>query len=573
MDKRTLLAIVLSIAVLFVYQNFFAPQPVKQPAPTQQAAPSGQSAPPAQQTAQTPPAAAPAAPAAAPATIQTATSGRMVAAKASAQTERDIVVETSLYRAVFTTRGAALKSFQLKQYQTALENDEDLVDIFYRLIGKGKAKPADRSKLVELVHVAQGMPRPLSVYFPDSSLNVPMDGFFEADSTSLDMTRGTEPRKLTFTQTYPGEARIDKIFTFHPGRFNFELEVRVHNLTAAPLSQNGGITWYQYVDPNAPVDSYGHDGPVSYIAKTIDRPEVAKLEAHKVLGPDVSWGGFESKYFIAAMIPQNPSLTSFVQSKDASNLVGVGLKGPKQTIPPGQPGVFNYSLYLGPKDYSVLKALNIGLENAIDFGDWLKWLAMPLLVVLKFLNEYVHNYGIAIIILTILIKIIFWPLGNKSYQSMKEMQKLQPKMAALREKYKDDKARLSQESMALYKTHKVNPLGGCLPMLVQIPVFFGLYKALLYAIELRHSPFFWWIQDLSAKDPYYITPIIMGATMFVQQKMTPTSADPMQAKIMLLMPIIFTFMFLNFPSGLVIYWLFNNIISIGQQVYINRRPS
>ncbi len=153
---------------------------------------------------------------------------------------------------------------------------------------------------------------------------------------------------------------------------------------------------------------------------------------------------------------------------------------------------------------------------------------------------------------------------------MKEMQKLQPKMQELREKYKDDKQKLSQETMALYKTHKVNPLGGCLPILIQIPVFFGLYKVLLYAIELRHSPFFFWIQDLSAKDPYYITPIIMGATMFIQQKMTPTMGDPMQAKIMLLMPVVFTFLFLNFPSGLVLYWLFNNIISIGQQVYINK---
>jgi YidC/Oxa1 family membrane protein insertase len=321
------------------------------------------------------------------------------------------------------------------------------------------------------------------------------------------------------------------------------------------------------------VDSYGHDGPVSYIAKSVDRPEVGKMEADKLLGPNVSWGGFESKYFIAALIPQNPSLTTFRMAKDSSNLVTVSLVGPKNLIPPGQTGDFNYNLYLGPKDYSLLKEQNVGLENAIDFGDWLKWLAIPLLVSLKFLYGYVHNYGLAIIVLTILIKLIFWPLGNKSYKSMKEMQKLQPKMAALREKYKDDKARLSQESMALYKTHKVNPLGGCLPMIVQIPVFFGLYKSLLYAIELRHSPFFWWIQDLSAKDPYYITPIVMGATMFMQQKMTPTGADPMQAKIMLFLPVIFTFMFLSFPSGLVIYWLFNNIISIGQQVYINRKPS
>ena len=566
MDKRTLLAVVLSVIVLLVYQNFFAKPPVKTaPAPTQQEATV------ASQAANPAPAATAAAPAAA--TIQTATTGRIAAAPAVTGTERDVIVETPLYRAVLTTRGAALKSFQLKQYKTEVANSEDIVDIFMRLIGKGKPKPEGGPKLIELVHVSEGMPRPLSVSFPDSTVNIPDGGFYEADGSLLDMTTGKESRRLTFTQPYPGELKVEKTFTFHPDKYSFELEVRVHNLGAAPLNQNGGLTWYQYVDPAAPTDSYGHDGPVSYIAKSIDRPEVKKMEADKTLGPDVSWGGFESKYFIASMIPQNPSLTSFRMSKDASNLIAVGLKGPKNVIPPGQPGVFNYSLYLGPKDYDILKAQNIGLENAIDFGDWLKWLAIPLLIALKFLYGYVGNYGIAIIILTILIKLIFWPLGNKSYKSMKEMQKLQPLMAALREKYKGDKARLSQESMALYKTHKVNPLGGCLPMVVQIPVFFGLYKALLYAIELRHSPLFWWIQDLSAKDPYYITPIIMGATMFIQQKMTPTGADPMQAKIMLFMPIIFTFMFLNFPSGLVIYWLFNNIISIGQQVYINKQPA
>jgi YidC/Oxa1 family membrane protein insertase len=564
-NKRTLIAIVLSIAVLFIYQNYFAPKPVKQPAPPQQEAAV------APQAAPQPPAAAEK-PAPAPAGQQAA-AGRIVAAPTEQGKEQDVVVETNLYRAILSTRGASLKSFQLKQYRTELENTEDLVDIFYRLIGKGKAKPAGGSKPIELVHVASGMPRPLSVSFADSTLNVPEDGFYETTADKLDLTKSADPRRLTFTQTYPGEMRIEKTFIFHPEKYSFELEVKVYNLSAAPLNQKGSLTWYQYVDPNAPTDSYGHDGPVSYIDKSIDRLEVAKLEADKVVGPNVSWGGFESKYFIASLIPQNPSLTSLGTSKDGSNLVGVGLKGPKNLIPYGQAGVFSYTLYLGPKDYNILKTLNIGLENAIDFGDWLKWLAIPLLVSLKFLYGYVHNYGIAIIILTILIKLIFWPLGNKSYKSMKEMQKLQPLMTALREKYKDDKARLSQESMALYKAHKVNPLGGCLPMIVQIPVFFGLYKSLLYAIELRHSPFFWWIQDLSAKDPYYITPIVMGATMFIQQKMTPTGADPMQAKLMLFMPVIFTFMFLNFPSGLVIYWLFNNVISIGQQVYVNRQPS
>ena len=567
MDKRTLLAVVLSIIVLLIYQNFFVKPPVKtEPAPQQQTAVAPQAAKPSpESTAAT--AAAPAAP------VQPAAATHRTPPQVSTGTERDVVVETPLFRALLTTRGGTLKSLQLKQYKTELEDSEDVVDKFLRLIGQGKPKRTGGPKPVELVHVAEGMPKPFSVSFPDSTVQVPEDGFYETDKATVDLTKGSEPQRLTFSQTYPGELKIEKIYTFRPDKYSLEMEVRLQNLGSAPLNQNGGITWYQYVDPATPTDSYGHDGPVSYIAKSIDRPEVAKMEADKTLGPDVSWGGFESKYFIAAMIPQNPSLTSLRMTKDGSNLVGVGLRGPKNVIPAGQSGSFHYSLYLGPKDHSILKAQNVGLENAIDFGDWLKWLAIPLLVVLKFLYGYVGNYGIAIIILTILIKLIFWPLGNKSYKSMKEMQKLQPKMTALREKYKNDKARLSQESMALYKAHKVNPLGGCLPMVVQIPVFFGLYKALLYAIELRHSPLFWWIQDLSAKDPYYITPLVMGATMFVQQKMTPTGADPMQAKIMLFMPIIFTFMFLNFPSGLVIYWLFNNIISIGQQVYINKKPS
>ena len=255
MDKRTLLAVVLSIIVLLVYQNFFVKPPVKTaPVPTQQEATI------ASQAAKPAPAATAAAPAAA--TIQTATTGRIAAAPAVTGTERDVIVETPLYRAVFTTRGAALKSFQLKQYKTAVANSEDIVDIFMRLIGKGKSKPEEGPKLIELVHVSEGMPRPLSVSFPDSTVNIPGDGFYEADGSLLDMTQGAESRRLTFAQSYPGELKVEKTFTFHPDKYSFELEVRVHNLGGAPLNQNGGLTWYQYVDPAAPTDSYGHDGPV-----------------------------------------------------------------------------------------------------------------------------------------------------------------------------------------------------------------------------------------------------------------------------------------------------------------------
>jgi len=194
-----------------------------------------------------------------------------------------------------------------------------------------------------------------------------------------------------------------------------------------------------------------------------------------------------------------------------------------------------------------------------------------LVQLLKFFNRYLHNYGLAIILVTILIKLVFYPLSQKSYQSMSKMKAIQPKVAKLKEKYKDDKARQQKEMMDLYRTHKVNPFGGCLPIVVQIPVFFGLYRGLMVAIELRHAPFFWWIQDLAAKDPYYVTPILMGVTMLLQQKMSPTTGDAMQAKMMLFMPIIFTFMFLNFPAGLVLYWLVNNVLSIGQQYMVMKK--
>jgi YidC/Oxa1 family membrane protein insertase len=340
------------------------------------------------------------------------------------------------------------------------------------------------------------------------------------------------------------------------------------------MTQIPHLSWYQYVDPNQKEDSYSHEGPVVYVSKSIKRKKVSDISTDTSLGPDVSWGGFEKKYFMAVIIPQDPALTSINMSKDSSNMVSLDLKRTKSIIPPDQSSLFSYALFIGPKDYTLLKKQDISLEKAIEFDSFipgLKWLSIALLFFIKFLYQYCSNYGVAIIILTILIKIIFWPLGNISYRSMKEMQKLQPKIEELKEKYKNDKTKIGQETMAMYRSHKVNPMSGCLPILIQIPVFIGLYNTLLYAIELRHSPFFWWIQDLSAKDPYYITPIIMGATQLIQQKMTPTVGDPMQAKIMMLMPIVFTFIFLNFPAGLVIYWLLNNVLSIGQQYYINKK--
>jgi YidC/Oxa1 family membrane protein insertase len=217
-----------------------------------------------------------------------------------------------------------------------------------------------------------------------------------------------------------------------------------------------------------------------------------------------------------------------------------------------------------------LKELGVGAEGLIDFG-FFTIVAKPLLWFLKLTHTVTKNFGIDIIILSILIKIIFLPLTQISMKSMKEMQKVQPEMGRLKEQFKNDKTRLQQETMLLYKRRKINPMSGCLPMLIQIPVFIALYNALQNSIEMRHAPFILWIMDLSAKDPIYVTPIIMGATMVLQQKMTPTAADPAQAKIFMLMPIMFTFLFLNFPSGLVLYWMVTNILSIAHQYYMNKK--
>ena len=542
MENRTILAIVLSLILLIGYQYFFLKKQPQQPGE------------PEQQIEQT--------------VAETTANDENSAAVqedettfrtplAVTQDDRNegeqIVVKSPLYTATFSTRGASLASFTLNNYRQAIN---------------------DNAMPIELVSIGNDMEYPLSVTFPGSSIAVPVDVIYTADEDSLDLTDTVNTKQLIFSWTYPGEITIEKVYTFFPEKYTFDLDVRVRNLSDNTLKQNALLSWNHYFDPEVKTDRYSHQGPVAFVKDKFVSEKIKKLDEKKFLGPDVSWGGYENKYFIASMIAEQPSLTSLIMAKNANNIVSTSLEGPRNIIPPGQLGSFKYSLYLGPKDYDLLKAEDVGLENSINFGSWIKWLALPLLKGLKFIYNYVHNYGVAIIILTILVKILTWPLGNMSYKSMKEMQKLQPKIKDLQEKFKDDKAKIQQATMELYKKHKVNPMGGCFPIVIQIPIFFALYRALLYSIELRHSPFLFWIQDLSAKDPYYVTPIIMGATMFLQQKMSPApGGNEMQAKMMMWMPVIFTFLFLNFPSGLVIYWLFNNILSIGQQYYINKQKT
>jgi YidC/Oxa1 family membrane protein insertase len=301
----------------------------------------------------------------------------------------------------------------------------------------------------------------------------------------------------------------------------------------------------------------------------------------------IGWMAYEIDYFLSAIIPEGQKEGNFLGRLLPSGMIEAEYTAPPTTLRPLDRVSYNFNLYLGPKDLDILKKRDDRLDLAINYG-FFNIIAKPLHLALRFFDRYVRNYGISIIILTIIIKIIFWPLTHKSYKSMKEMQKLQPIMAKIREKYKNNKEQMQKELMGLYKTYKVNPMGGCLPMVIQIPVFFALYRILGTSIELRHAPFFLWINDLSAPDrlfhfpfsipfmsPPYGIPVLtllMGASMFIQQKMTPTAGDPAQAKVMMFLPIIFTVMFVNFPSGLVLYWLTNNILSICQQYSIKRRP-
>ena len=295
------------------------------------------------------------------------------------------------------------------------------------------------------------------------------------------------------------------------------------------------------------------------------------IEKNKaVLPKDVSdgWIAVIQHYFLGAWLPKNGTPREFYVRR-VDNLNAAGVIVPVGSIEPGATTAIGVPLYAGPQDQEKLAALAPGLDLAVDYG-WLTVLAVPLFWLLSLFYEWVGNWGVAIILLTVIIKLVFYPLSEASYRSMARMRVLAPKMQRLKEQYGDDRQRMQQAMMELYKTEKINPLGGCLPIVVQIPVFIALYWVLLASVELRHAPFMLWIHDLSRPDPWFVLPILMGATMIFQTRLNPEPPDPVQAKVMKIMPIAFSIFFFFFPAGLVLYWLVNNILSIAQQWHINR---
>ena len=463
---------------------------------------------------------------------------------------REITVETDKYQAVFNTLGARLVSFKLKDYKETAAEDAPPVQMF-------ESGPLRYATL--RTTGTEGF-----------VLNE--DARFETASADQIELSGDAQYELRFKHVAANGMQYVKTFRLLGDRYTIDTSMELVNASATVLRGSLDFALVQHWDDSRKKDSYSFTGPATLVKQEIEEVDVEDLKKGSVTyAGDVAWTSFQSKYFLSVAVPGTGS-NERIEVRRKGDAVENLIETPVITLQPGEQKKLEYLVYIGPKDTEQLKAAGHNLDKVVHFG-FFNLLAQPLYLVLNFFYGYFKNYGVAIILLTVLIKILFWPLTHKSYSSMKAMQKLQPEMQKLREKYGSDKERLNKEMMTLYKTHRVNPLGGCLPMLVQIPVFFALYKVLLGSIALRHAPFAFWLTDLSAKDPYYITPLLMGASMFVQQKMTPTTADPMQAKIFMMMPIIFTFMFLNFPSGLVIYWLVNNLLTIVQQYFIHRKKA
>ncbi len=548
MEKRVLLAVILSFVVLYGYQALVPPpKPVEKPVPA--------AAPP-----QTAPAAA-GQPASDPALPSSAAAGQPVAPDVQStpvvadSAERDVTVESESVLAVFTTRGGALKSWRLKKYQNNAGEPLELVPYT----------------------VPPGTVRPFTLSVPDSKVSAALaQALFKPSDEALQA--GSGPVTLTFEYQDASGLVARKEFLFSPASpyvVGFSATVVQAGKALVPTVEWGpgigsglaGTSRTVYSPPAQPI--FYRDGSVSRIGVD-DVAENAVQEG--VLG----FAGVDDHYFLAAALPGGQPVRVQYQA------LQVPLPAPPDTVARFIDWSVRFStaptkapFFLGPKDFDVLAAVDRDLVRSIDFGIF-AWLVVPLLRALKWVDSYVGNYGWSIIILTVLINIAMFPLRHKTVVSMRRMQDLQPEVKAIQDRYANlkmtdpGKQKMQTELMSLYRARGVNPAAGCVPMLLTLPVLFAFYSMLSVAIELRGAPFAGWIHDLSVHDPFFITPVLMGVTQFVQTKMTPTTADPMQQKMMMFMPIIMMSFFLWAPSGLVLYWTTSNLWAIGQQALTNR---
>ncbi|KEF30410.1 MAG: membrane protein insertase YidC [Gammaproteobacteria bacterium] len=409
---------------------------------------------------------------------------------------------------------------------------------------------------------------------PDSKSNgsAPV---YETAATSYELTEGQDQLTVDLVTTTDSGVKITKRYQF--GRDDYEIGVRylIENGSEETWQANftGKIVRDEAPDPTAQTSM----GIRAFLGMVVSSPEdpYEKFDFSDLNETNVNqsvtngWLAFLQHYFLTAWVPERDQPAQF-QTTNRGNLHVMGFVYPATEVAPGETVEVGAQAYVGPKIIDRLEAVAPNLDRTVDFG-WLFFISLPLFIVLEWFHSLIGNWGVSIILLTVLVKAVFFHLSATSYRSMAKMRAVAPQLTRLKELYGDDRQRMSQEMMALYKREKINPLGGCLPILVQMPVFISLYWVLFESVQLRHAPFMLWIQDLSQMDPYFILPILMGASMFLQMHLNPTPPDPMQAKIMKMMPLIFTVFFLWFPAGLVLYWLVNNILSISQQWYITRK--
>jgi len=460
-----------------------------------------------------------------------------------------ISVKTDLYAAVIDTVGGDLRQLSL------LEHKADDNSGAYELMSDASS---DKLYVAQTGLKGDGLPTHYQV--------------FTASESSYALKDGENAVEVRLTAPEANGISVDKVYTFHRGEYMIDVRYEIKNNGDKAISPS---VYYQIIHDNQ--SNQGSKmmptftGGAYYTAedkyKKIKFDEMAKKDVS--INAKDGWVGLVQHYFVSAWIPQSGAERKFYTTKLSEHDFSVGTILPVGEIATGSSKTVNARLFSGPQEQHALEAAAPGLEYVVDYGI-LTVIAKPLMWLLTHIHDLVKNWGIAIILLTVLIKAAFFKLSASGYRNMAHLREMAPRMQALKDKFGDDKQKLQQAMMEMYRTEKINPMGGCLPILVQIPVFISLYWVLLGSVQLRHAPFFGWIHDLSATDPYYVLPILMGATMIIQTFLNPPPTDPIQAKVMKIMPVAFSIFFFFFPAGLVLYWLVNNILSIWQQWAINR---
>ena len=455
-----------------------------------------------------------------------------------------IQVSTGKTHFVISNRGGVIKQLQLPRFY-----DDD-------------------GNIIDLINNPDHLTPALALQANDPEVTaILQNAHYEPSTTSIVLSEFNPEGRLTLTLNHSSGLQVTRTYVFHFNDYMVEMDTQI----SAPSMASRNLQYQVLLGPgmggkiSSQTDYIVFSGATVFANnERIENPP-EDINNTSYFKGDLQWVAFQNKYFGSALIPQQGTKSGLVLKEEDEVFVGLKFES-VQSAASAQ-----LLFYGGTKELEILEDKGHHLVRMIDygwFGNKFAFLVKPLLKVLAFFYNLTGNYGWSIIFMTFCIKILFFPLTHKSFKSMKGMQKVQPYVKIIQERNKDNRQKMNEEMMELYKKHKVNPIGGCLPMLLQIPVFIALYHALFFSIELRGAPFMGWVTDLSVADPYYVFPVLMGATMFLQQKMTPSMGDPMQQKIMMFLPIVFTFLFLTFPAGLVIYWTVNNILTISQQYYI-----